>query len=304
MSHPSRNGFRCGLTLIELIVVIAVIALLASLLMVGVLRSRSTARSVHCQNNLRQIGIATQSLLVVKPSLPKPPEGGSLLVHLLPFMEQGPLFDQIRATPNGILKGTQFVPPAIYLCPSDGQQGGQPTTYKAANYVGNAGTGELRGGLDGVFGDPYHGVRPAEIVDGTSNTALVSECLSSANTDNRRKVFHTSNETLNFFELQQQIRLQASLNVSVPTSNMAGRGRPWIDGNLHHTNYHHAMLPNESSGFNGNFVATGLYSASSEHSNGVNLVRLDGSVDFVSNDIAEMVWWSMGSRNGREVRSD
>ena len=304
MSRRISQHLRCGWTLIELVVVIAVIALLGSLLMVGIDGSRATSRRVQCQNNMRQIGIATHSYLATRSSLPSPPSGGSFLVYMLPFLEQGQLFDQIRTTTDPFKKGTLFESPAIYLCPSDGDRSNHPDRFKSANYVGNAGTGELRNGLYGVFGNPFRGVRVTEVSDGTSNTALASECLPSANTDNRRKVFHTTSETLDFFELQRQIRLLASLNVSVPTTEIFGRGRPWVDGNLPYTHYHHAMLPNESSGYNGNIVATGLYSASSEHSNGVNLVRLDGSVAFVSNDIDEKVWWSLGSRKTGEVAAD
>lgn len=157
----------------------------------------------------------------------------------------------------------------------------------------------------------------AKVTDGTSNTAAFSEFVIQNPEFGVPGSPH--DQTLDPKIWRQQLYGSGSGVISGTSTadvrdkclveTLAGgrsrlRGHGWSWGNsLVGTSYVHNMLPNERScwrwtgeDWNGDTLQT----AASEHPAGVNVSLVDGSVRFVSENVKDLAWWALGTRNGNE----
>jgi prepilin-type N-terminal cleavage/methylation domain-containing protein len=324
-----------GLTLIELLAVIAIIGILVALLMPAVQAAREAARRAECQSHMKQLSLAVLNYESAHQRLPasvvvdldagSTPNNGAWGVHgrILNYLEQASLYDKVNICVawdyQAAIDGMR-VP--VYSCPSDpgaaevrnpgnGKVQLYPTTYgfnQGTYFVYDPRT---RKGGDGMFYPNSH-LSLAAVKDGTTHTALAAEVRA----------------------WQPYLRNGGPSSAAAPGSAaeaevIAASGAQfkntghteWPDGRVHHTGFTTALLPNTvvpytrdgqvfnvdfnswqegKSGINGR-PSYAIITSRSYHPGSVLVAFVDGSVREISELIELRVWRAMGTRAGGEI---
>lgn len=187
---PNSAKIRSAFTLIETLVIIAIVSVLIGLLLPAVQSVRSSAARTDCAHRLRQVAIATLHYHdnyekfppgELTPFWGKPGQLG-LQARLLPFIDEVAFWDAINQGRRvaGFPASTPSKTIVVFACPWDtvasavGIDDGR--MFINTSFLGNAGTSRVatRPDQDGVFIRDAE-VRLKDVTDGTSCTFLFGE---------------------------------------------------------------------------------------------------------------------------------
>jgi prepilin-type processing-associated H-X9-DG protein len=306
--------------LIELLVVVAIIAVLVGLLLPAVQKVREAANRIKCENNLKQIGLAFHNYHDAQGSLPsnvRPSAVSAVRVRwttfLLPYYEQDNLRRNYDLTKNwSDSANLPITSQEIKLleCPSSPNperlDGAPETNWVPAvaisDYAGLYGIDPrlVTLGLADKIGDGIvsktKAVKIADIPDGLSNTLYITESAGKPNLWQAGKKIADAT---------------ATDRVNGGAWSRPGTEIPFLTGSspdgttlpgpcaINCTNGEdiQGQYPHPYYGVDGSGQVYGF------HSGGVNALFADGSVHFINQAINIRVFAQLVTRNGGEVIS-
>lgn len=329
-NYRSRSAF----TLIEMLIVIAIIGVLVALLLPAVQAAREAGRRAQCLSNLRQIGIGLQNYEAALRAFPPAnivnrtnlaDLGGqwSVQSRILPYLEQGNLYANVdfnRDYSGQAVTTVTRIP--SYMCPDEIHDfphvSNGVEAYYPLNYGANMGTWLVFDPVSGQGGDgaflPNAKVTAGMMRDGMSQTIAFAEVKSYT-----PYVRDAGTAPVTAPMYPAEICLLGGTPKAGPDVQQNSGHAEWVDPRVHQTGFTGVFGPNTkvicniggvdydidwTSMREGKSLTAATYAAvtsRSYHPGIVNVLLMDGSAKNVADQIEQRVWRAYVTRAGKEV---
>ena len=321
--ESSQRKPRCGFTLVELLVVVAIIGVLVGMLLPAVQQARESARRANCQNNMRQLGLAMHNYHEANRVLPfgvladlneddSPLNSlgsyeATWMIPILPYIDQQSLYDTLTPLMQTVNADQWPEDPSVaeqtdlpiqsLVCPSD------PASPKATMFHSDP---DFRDGFSGNYSmcngstklnasnddDPsfqngifyhYSSTRLKDIADGTSKTIMGGEHIIVREPNNQR---------------DWRGRYYRGKHIGVLVSTLEPPNTR-LNDEIRVCRNTLVVAPCVGRGDGDDAV---MYFRS-HHPGGAHVILADGSITFVSDSIQRGVFQALGTREGYEAAS-
>lgn len=272
---------RPGFTLFQLLIVLALLAILLALLLPAVAKVREAAARSQSQNNLKQLMLSVHNYFSTFNKLPPGVDDNhfSATAKLLPFVEQDNVYKNIdfkKSIDDKANAAMRKVRIKTLLSPSDPIE--SVNEWGATNYLFN----------DKAFSLNSKSRIPVSFPDGTSNTIAIGETLKG---DGKTKATDVKRQ---YVFLKKEDLKGTGPNTGVKYfkdgKNIAGdRCASWMDGRFLQGTFNARLMPNDE---RPDVSCGGISGVSALRSlDDVVLVGLaDGSARTVKNTISRETW--------------
>ena len=297
-----KTSTRPGYGLFQLLVVIALVALLIGMMLPAVFKVRIAAARMNSANNLKQIALGTiNSADTNNGDLPAGVDDKqfSALFHILPYIEQDALYKSADLTKDSDDKANAKLRSTIvktYLSTLDPLNENGPAG--GTNYFAMAGSKMELKDNDGAFIRDTKNRYPASFTDGTSNTIMFVEMLRG---DGGKKAVSVQRQHVRLKAGDLPLKDEAGVKDFEDGKNIAAnRGSAWIDGRFLQatTNATRSMLDKRP---DVDCCGEGGFASVRTVADGTNLAIADGSVRWITPRLSLVTWRAASTSSGGEV---
>jgi prepilin-type N-terminal cleavage/methylation domain-containing protein len=291
---------RQGFTLLQLLVVLAIFAILLGLLLPAIQKVREAASRMQSTNNLKQVALGCLNYESTNGTLPpgKDVNNYSAFVYVMPYLEANNLLQGIDKKKPLDETSENIRARRIKMFESPRDNGAPPSAFGPTNYLFVAGAKPDLKDNDGLFYTESK-TKLVDVTDGISNTLLAIETLRG---DGGKQALDVRRQNVRLdADALAKIKEDAGVDDFANNRNIAGnRGGSWMDGRFLQSTFTGTRTLNDARPDVDCGGQGGLSGVRTDWLDSV-VAFGDGSVRTIKSTTELSVWKALCTRNGGEV---